>query len=62
MAALIRSYKKHPNALVRTMYASSDEGPGYEDWTVRHLVVNQLSDLRFEHCAPDAQRRLRGLL
>jgi hypothetical protein len=41
-AALEAAYRRHPDALVRTTYLSSDEGPGTEDITVRELARSHL--------------------
>lgn len=57
--ALVRSFKRHPEAYVHTTYASSDEGPGTEDITVRELLAQWV---RFSYCAPAVQERLRAVL
>jgi hypothetical protein len=42
LATLITAYGRNPDALVETRYASSDEGPGVEDLTVRALAETHL--------------------
>lgn len=57
--ALIRSFRRHPDALVRTTYASSDEGPGKADLTVRKLLEQWV---KLSYCAPNVQKQLRAAL
>jgi Flp pilus assembly protein TadD len=59
IAALIEAFSRHPDALVRTTYASSDEGPGREDLTVRQLLQQWI---RLSYCAPAAQSQLKAAL
>ena len=46
--ALRSAYRKHPDAIVETTYASSDEGPGHEEITVRSLVRSHLDGVTEE--------------
>jgi hypothetical protein len=57
--ALLRALRRHPDAYVHTTYASSDEGPGNSDLTVRALVQQWA---RFSYCAPATQHRLQAAL
>jgi hypothetical protein len=45
IAALLDALKTHPDALVTTTYASSDEGPGKEDLSVAELADTHLQGL-----------------
>jgi hypothetical protein len=67
LVALEKAYRKHPEAVVHTTYASSDEGPGAEDVTVRELAHLQLEGVTEPGidtgpCPKRAARRLRSLL
>src|SRR4051794_22353058 len=67
LAALEAAYASHPDALVRTTYASSDEGPGSEDITVRALARTHLEGvtepgLSRSRCFKRVAQRLRTLL
>jgi transposase len=57
--AIITAYKRHPDALVHTTYASSDEGPGSEDITVRALLKQWARD---SYCKAGVQAQLRKAL
>lgn len=65
--ALEEAYRSDPETLVRTTYASSDEGDGEEDLTVRELARTHLlgateEGITNEACFHTAARRLRALL
>jgi hypothetical protein len=53
--ALIRAFRIHPDAFVHTTYASSDEGPGKQDITVRQLVEQWI---QLSYCAPNVRDQL----
>lgn len=55
--ALIRAFRVHPDAFVHTTYASSDEGPGKQDITVRQLVQQWI---QLSYCAPNVRDQLRA--
>jgi hypothetical protein len=67
LAALEAAYRRHPDAVVETTYASSDEGDGEQDLTIRELVRDQLAGATEEGltdatCFKRVARRLRALL
>jgi hypothetical protein len=57
--ALLQAFRRHPDALVRTTYASSDEGPGKADLSVKKLVQQWV---QFSYCAPKVQKQLKAAL
>jgi hypothetical protein len=67
LATLEAAYRADPSALVKTTYASSDEGPGSEDITVRALLRTHLAGatepgLTKGRCLHRLAKRLRTLL
>ena len=67
LVALEAAYASHPDAVVKTTYLSSDEGPGTEDITIRQLVRGHLAGVTEEGisgsaCFKQVAARLRRLL
>ena len=65
--ALEAAYARHPDAIVKTTYLSSDQGPGEEDVTIRSLARGHLAGVTEEGlsrpaCFQRTARRLRTLL
>jgi hypothetical protein len=55
--ALIQAFHRHPNAFVHTSYASSDQGPGEADVSVKKLLEQWV---RLSYCAPNVRKQLKA--
>jgi hypothetical protein len=63
LEALLKAYRRNPDAEVRVEFTPADEpGVDHETLTVRELVEQNLEILRELRCSPEAQRRLQQAL